>query len=200
MARAPSKAALRRQLRARRAALSDSEQALAAQRIAAHVGATRWFMAARRIACYLPNDGEIDPSLILERIWRTRKHAFLPVLPRPARDRLWFAPAVPGMELARNRYGIPEPRVRARELLSADALDLVLLPLVAFDIRGNRLGRGAGFYDRSLAFLRLREHLRKPRLLGLAHDFQRVDALTADSWDVRLDGIVTDQAVYYADS
>lgn len=200
MAFAPAKAELRRKLRARRAALSDAEQKLAARHLAAHVGATRWFMACRRIACYLPSDGEIDPSLIIERIWRTGKNAFLPVLPRSSHHCLWFAPATPGMELAPNRYGIPEPQVDARALVHAQDLDLVLLPVVAFDVHGNRLGRGAGFYDRSLAFLRHRSHLRKPHRLGLAHDFQRVESLIADPWDIPLDGVVTDRAVYYADS
>lgn len=197
MAPATSKAELRRKLRARRAALSDAEQKLAARHLAARVGATRLFMACRRIACYLPSDGEIDPSLIIERIWRTGKNAFLPVLPRSSHNRLWFAPALPGMELAPNRYGIPEPQVQARTLVRAQDLDLVLLPLVAFDVRGNRLGRGAGFYDRSLAFLRYRAHLRKPYRLGLAHDFQRIESFAADPWDIPLDGVITDRAAYY---
>ena len=103
------------------------------------------------------------------------------------------------MELAPNRYGIPEPRVSARELMKAEDLDLVLLPLVAFDKRGNRLGRGVGFYDKTLAFLHRRRHLRKPHLLGLAHDFQRLSAVPTDDWDVPLDGVVTDRAVYYTE-
>lgn len=125
------------------------------------------------------------------------KQAFLPVLSRLSHDRLWFAPAEPGMELRPNRFGIPEPQVSRRDLVRAEDLDLILLPLVAFDARGNRLGRGAGFYDRSLAFLRFRRYLRKPHLLGLGHDFQRVPRLRADSWDVPLEGVVTDRAVYY---
>lgn len=192
-----SKAELRRSLRAQRRGLSAAEQKLAAQRLLGLVAGTRLFRASRRIACYLPSDGEIDPSRIIERIWRMRKCAFLPVLARVSHDRLWFAPALPGAALARNRYGIAEPRVEADELVRAEDLDLILLPLVAFDARGNRVGRGAGFYDRSLAFRRYRRHLRKPHLLGLAHDFQRVPALPAEAWDVPLDGIVTDRCVYY---
>src|SRR5205814_709954 len=95
-----------------------------------------------------------------------------------------------------NRLGIAEPKVSARDLVRAEDVDLVLLPVVAFDARGNRLGRGAGFYDRSLAFRRHRRHLQRPHLLGLAHDFQRVAAVPVDAWDVPLDGVITDRAVY----
>lgn len=195
-----SKVELRRTLRARRSGLSGAEQRLAARRLLLQIISTRLFRVCRRIACYLPSDGEIDPNPILERIRRMHKEAFLPVLAHPSHDRLWFAPAAAGAELVPNRYGIAEPRVKARELVRAEDLDLILLPLVAFDVRGNRLGRGAGFYDRSLAFLQHRRYLRKPHLLGLAHDFQRVPALSVDSWDVPLDGIVTDRTVYYTSS
>lgn len=196
--RTSSKTELRKQLRAKRAQLSQDAQRRAARGAMVHVISTRLFRASRRIACYLPTDGEIDPSRIIERVWRAGKTAYLPVLSRLPHDRLWFAPAAPGMELVPNRYGILEPRVPARELVRAEQLDLILLPLVAFDADGNRLGRGVGFYDKSLAFLRGRRFLRKPHLLGLAHDFQRVPSLPTDPWDVPLDGIVTERAVYYA--
>lgn len=191
------KAELRRALRAKRRSLTDAEQRRAARELLAHLAGTRLFLVSQRIACYLPSDGEIDSRLVMERMWRMGKRAFLPVVSRLAQDRLWFAEARASTKLYRNRFGIPEPRVRKTDLVRAESLDLILLPLVAFDERGNRLGRGAGFYDRSLAFLRHRTHLRKPRLLGLAHDFQRVAELPADAWDIPLDGVVTDRAVYY---
>lgn len=194
------KSGLRRSLRARRAALTPEEQAHAARRLAAHVCTTRIFRASGRIACYLAVDGEIDPTPIIERMWAMRKHCYLPVLSSGPSQALRFAPARPGGRLARNRFGIPEPLVGARELVRARSLDLILLPLVAFDTEGRRLGMGAGFYDRTLAFLRHREHWRRPRLLGLAHDFQRVELLAEDPWDVVLDGVVTDEGVYLRDT
>ena len=200
MARARSKADVRRDMRARRNALSPLEQKLAAERLAQQLAGTRLFRVSRRIACYLPHDGEIDPGTALERMRGMKKSVYLPVLSRLAHDRLWFAPAGPGVALAPNRFGIPEPVVPARRLVRAHQLDLVLLPLVAFDARGNRLGRGAGFYDRSLAFRRDRRFLDRPHVLGLAHEFQRVETLATDAWDVPLDGIVTDHAVYLVDT
>lgn len=132
----------------------------------------------------------------MERMWDMRKTCYLPVLSRLSGDYLWFAPAEPGTSLAQNRFGIPEPVVLARDLVRAQQLDLVLLPLVGFDESGNRLGMGGGFYDRSLSFLRNRKIWRKPNLVGIAHDFQRVDSLEAKPWDMPLEAVITDRAVY----
>lgn len=190
------KSELRRRLRALRNALPAEDQRLAAAQLASHLVSTRLFLVSRRVACYLPNDGEIDTNPVIARIWRMRKTCYLPVLSRLSHDRLWFAPVKPGLELAPNRFGIPEPVVKARDLVRAQELDLILMPLVGFDDRGNRLGMGGGFYDRSLEFLRHRARWRKPHVLGLAYDFQRVNGLAPDAWDIPLQGVVTDRAVY----
>jgi 5-formyltetrahydrofolate cyclo-ligase len=111
-------------------------------------------------------------------------------------DRLWFAPWTPESRFRLNRFGIPEPMVSARQLVRAQDLDLLLLPLVGFDARGHRLGMGGGFYDRSLAFLRHRRQWHKPVVVGLAHDFQCCPSLPADAWDIPMSGIVTDRQWY----
>jgi len=188
---------LRRRLRAQRQALTPVDQARAARALVAHLAATRLFRVSRRVALYLPNDGEIDPRPVMERLWRVNKICYLPILSRLQHDRLWFAPFTPDTPLACNRFGIPEPRVPARTWRRTKDLDLILMPLVAFDAHGNRLGMGGGFYDKSLAYLRQRSGWRKPHLLGLAHDFQRVDKLEACAWDVPLQGVATDRAVYF---
>jgi 5-formyltetrahydrofolate cyclo-ligase len=190
------KSDLRQNLRARRRALSADEQHQAARRLAVNLTGTRLFLTSRRVACYLPNDGEIDSAPVIEHIRRLRKILYLPVLSRLSHDRLWFAEAGPKTKLAPNRFGIPEPVVKSRDLVRAQELDLILMPLVGFDDKGNRLGMGGGFYDRSLEFLCHRNHWHKPHLLGIAYDFQRINGLAADPWDVPLQGVITDQAVY----
>jgi len=187
---------LRRSLRIRRNTLSAEERRLAARQLALNVAGTRLFLTSRRIACYLPNDGEIDTGGIIERVGRLRKTCYLPVLSRLLHDRLWFARIGAETEFTPNRFGIPEPVVGARELVRAQELDLILMPLVGFDDDGNRLGMGGGFYDRSLEFLRHRHHWRKPHVLGLAYDFQRVNGLVPDPWDIPLQGVATNRAVY----
>jgi len=190
------KSELRRSLRYQRQTLSAETQKQAAHALAVHVCSTRLFLASRRIACYLPNDGEIDTSLVIERMRRLRKSVYLPVLSRLAQDRLWFAKADAKTKFFPNRFGIPEPRVQARELVRAQELDLILMPLVGFDDHGNRLGMGGGFYDRSLEFLRHRGHWHKPQVLGIAYDFQRVNGLSPDPWDIPMQGVITDRAIY----
>jgi 5-formyltetrahydrofolate cyclo-ligase len=191
-----SAAQLRKTLRARRRALTEQEQLEAADALASRLSALPAFRRSRRVAFYFPSDGEIDPTPIIDRGWSARKRCYLPVLLHLNGNRLRFAPVTPHMELVPNRYGIPEPPHRRRAPLQPLAMDLILVPLVAFDPYGNRLGMGGGYYDRTLAFLRHHRLWRRPRLLGVAHDFQRVQRLAADPWDIPLDGIVTDAAYY----
>ena len=189
--------ALRHELRARRQELSAPEQTHAAHQLIAHLVATRLYRVSRRIAVYLPNDGEIDPVPLMARIWKMNKTCYLPILSRLQHDRLWFAPFTQDTPLAANRFGILEPVAPARTWVRAQELDLILMPLVGFDTHGNRLGMGGGFYDKSLAFLRHRTLWRKPHLIGLAHDFQRVKKIEASAWDVPLQAVATDQSVYH---
>ena len=191
-----SRNTLRRALRAQRNTLSAAQQLRAAQQLATRLATQPLFRVSRRIAVYLPNDGEIDPVPLMTRIWRMNKICYLPILSRLTHDRLWFAPFKPDTPLTQNRFGIFEPLTPARNRISAQELDLILMPLVAFDTQGNRLGMGGGFYDKSLAFLRTRRVWRKPHLIGLAHDFQRVDKLTASAWDVPLQAVATDGGIY----
>ena len=188
--------ALRHELRERRQELSAPEQTHAAHQLVAHLVATRLVRVSRRIAVYLPNDGEIDPVPFMARLWKMNKTCYLPILSRLQHDRLWFAPFTQKTPLAANRYGILEPVAPARTWVRAQELDLILMPLVGFDTHGNRLGMGGGFYDKSLAFLRERRLWRKPHLIGLAHDFQRVKKIDACAWDVPLQAVATDRTVY----
>jgi 5-formyltetrahydrofolate cyclo-ligase len=94
-----------------------------------------------------------------------------------------------------NRFRLPEPDVADSEMLAPEDLDLVLAPLVVFDSYRNRIGMGGGFYDRSFAFRKIPGHTR-PVLIGVAHEIQKVDRIVPEEWDVPLDMIVTDQAIY----
>jgi 5-formyltetrahydrofolate cyclo-ligase len=151
---------------------------------------------ARRIACYLANDGEIDPGPAMGLLRRGGRRILLPVLHG---ETLWFLPYHPETPLARNRFGIPEPAVSARRRCPARNLDVVLVPLVAFDAAGNRLGMGGGFYDRTFAYLRNRAVWKRPLLIGVAYEFQRLDALPSQAWDIPMHGIATEKRLYRFD-
>lgn len=191
-----TRAHIRQAMRTQRRALDHKQRHLASIKLAQLIAQQHWFRASAHIACYLANDGEMDLAPLIERIAAMRKACYLPVL-SPGRDkRLWFAPYAPGDVLLPNQYGIPEPVVSPEQWLDPRQLDLVLLPLVAFDLNGNRLGMGGGYYDRSFEFLRRTTGLDRPRLVGVAYEFQKLAALAAEPWDVPMSAVVTEAACH----
>lgn len=195
-----SRPQLRRMLRKARRALTPSEQRKAAHGLYRQLAQHPLFRRAKHISLYLPTDGEIDPRLLLRAAQRRGKATYLPVLSAWPRTKMVFQRVRPGDKLSPNRFRILEPQVNANRQRHVWALDLVLLPLVGFDDVGGRLGMGGGFYDRSLAYLSRRQNWRKPTLLGLAHECQKVERLAQASWDVPLAGTVTDKNWYVAET
>jgi 5-formyltetrahydrofolate cyclo-ligase len=189
---ATARAAQRRELRARRRELDARARRMAARGLARELVRHPYYVHARRLATYLARDGEIDPGPLVERAWASGRRCYLPVLIDRPWPHLRFAPHTPATRFVPNRFGIPEPDVPRRALLPARALDLLLLPLVAFDAQGNRLGMGGGYFDRTLAYQRQRAW-RRPRLLGIGYAFQQVAGLDAATWDVPLHDVVTER-------
>jgi 5-formyltetrahydrofolate cyclo-ligase len=188
---------LRKMMRSRRRALDETQRRRCAEQVTQRFAATRMFRTAQHIGLYFPADGELNTIPLMQRAWAMGKYCYLPVLHGRAQH-LRFAAYYPDEVLAPNRLGILEPQRPLRERISAARLDVILLPLTAFDTAGNRLGMGAGFYDRTLAFRKQRHCWQHPHLFGLGYDFQRVGGIVAAAWDVRLDGVVTEAAVYWA--
>ena len=187
---------LRRRLRAERRRLSNASQRQHAQQLALILGRHPVFLRAQNIGGYWAGDGEIDPGPLLKSAQVRHKSCHLPVLrPHPGR-KLWFVRYTIGDPLRANRYGIPEPSLRNGRIRPPWALDLLLLPLVGFDADCNRLGMGGGYYDQTLAYLSSRTHWRRPLLVGLAHECQRVARLEVRHWDIRLDMVVTEKRIY----
>ncbi len=187
---------IRQQMRNQRSALSPQQSLDATRRLEKRMANSHLFRTSGHIACYIANDNELNIAPLIQRIWLSNKRCYLPVLDTIHKHRLWFAPYRPDSKMYLNRFGIPEPVCKKNELIRAKSLDLILMPLVAFDAAGNRLGMGGGFYDRSLAFLLQRRCWFKPRLCGVAYHFQRVHRLPNQPWDVPLHAIVTDDALY----
>lgn len=137
---------------------------------------------ASHIAVYRAIRGEVNLDPAIADFHNT---GTVLAVPRVVGNDLEFVRWVPGTLEAPGAFGIPEP-------LSGEVEDLrryriVLLPMVAFDSSGHRLGYGKGFYDRAIAAL----GNSRPLLIGIAFDFQEVPSLPVDSWDIRLDGVVT---------
>jgi len=188
---AEARSALRKALRAQRAAVQPAQRIAAAQALVAQLEQVPEFMTDRRIGGYWAVDGEL-PLMALMGGLRAREQQYcLPIV--EVDRRLRFAPWTPGDTIATNRYGIPEPVCAAADRLEPGALDVVLVPLLGFDRGGHRLGFGGGYYDRSFAFLRDRRDVGKPVLVGVAYALQEVDALDVQPWDVRLDYVATER-------
>ena len=182
---------LRRQYRAARRALPPYQQYAQAKKLCALLKRCPEFIHAKSIASYLPNDGEIDPSIIHRLAWALGKRVYLPV---PTQQKsLHFVPYTPQTQLVTGQWGIQQPRCAAR-IATQVSLDLILVPLVAFDSMGNRLGRGGGYYDRFLANSQ-RKH-RRLKSLGLGHSLQQVEAVPVEAWDITLNGIATPRQIF----
>ena len=178
---------LRTSMRQRRQALSAQDRIDAAQALAEHLRGVPEIRQARLVAGYWAIQGEMSLHALL-----SPAPKFVYCLPCLTADRhLRFAPWRFGNELVQNRYGIPEPDVPLQSQHVPQDLDIVLVPLLAFDRHGMRLGSGGGYYDRSFAFLKDVPRPVRPLLVGIGYDFQEVEALTPEPWDVPLDLVVT---------
>ena len=192
---AEQRTALRRQLRQARRALTPLQQRQASQQLLRQLAQHPLYRRSQHIAFYLANDGEIDPGMLMQHAQRLGKHCYLPVLSEWPTTRLHSQRLLPHQRWTTNRFGIREPLLNRGLQARPWRLDLVFMPLVGFDEEGNRLGMGGGFYDRTFAFRRHRQHWPGPQLLGLAHNCQKTSRLPTAAWDIPLDGIVSDQQI-----
>ncbi len=182
------KKSLREEFKNKRQALSETSRTRASQALLKQVIIQPWYQNAQKFALYLANCEEISTTPLIESLWSAQKRVYLPQITKD--DTLLFAEYTTHTTLISNRFGIDEPSAGS-PLCALEELEVIFLPLVAFDKKGNRLGMGAGFYDKTLAALK-----KPPLLLGLAYECQRGDSLPHDVWDVCLDGVVTERHFY----
>lgn len=191
------KTLLRKKIQAQRLQIEAHQQNTAAENIAYKTLRISRVRHAQHLAFYLPVRGEADPRLILREALAQHKFCYLPVMHPRKFHVLWFIRYQHGDALYENRYGILEPKIRASQRRAAHRLDVIIMPIVAFDAACHRLGTGSGFYDRTLQFLNQRRHYQKPYLIGIAYDFQRVPSLVRESHDVVPHEIVTERNHYH---
>ncbi|MDP8080368.1 5-formyltetrahydrofolate cyclo-ligase [Phocoenobacter skyensis] len=185
--RATQRQQLRNQMRIKRCGLSEQQQHQAAQSIIQPALALIRKYNVTKLAFYLPFNGEISPLPLIDELLEQGKQIYLPVLHPFSKGHLLFLEYDKNCKksLKSNRFGIIEPQLDVRKVLPLGELDIIFAPLVACDKKGNRLGMGGGFYDRTFA--------QAPSNLisiGLAHQCQQVEELPVESWDMPLDYIV----------
>ncbi len=185
---------LRRAGRAKRRGLSYGEQQAHARSACRIVLRSGLLLAHHRFSAYFAADGELDPEPLVARIHQMQREVAFPVINKPDKQRtMRFQRLRPGQALALGPLGIWQPAATSRFAIPGWSLSMMLVPLVAFDTRGTRLGMGGGYYDAYLAKLGKRQ----PFLLGYAHECQRVENIPRAPWDVPLDAVATETSIYF---
>jgi 5-formyltetrahydrofolate cyclo-ligase len=156
-------------------------------------GGTR--AGSQTVAGYVAVRGEIDPAAALGAVVDGGGTIALPRVSREPPG-LRFHRVVPGSPLARGRFDLYEPEATAEEI-DLEALDVMIVPGLAFDAAGRRLGFGGGYYDQLLGGTNVgaKPAIRRPVLIGFAYDFQIVERCPAGVGDVPVDLVVTDARV-----
>jgi 5-formyltetrahydrofolate cyclo-ligase len=193
---------LRSQMRQRRRAISSEEQQLAALHLITSVKQLPGWGEANTIALYFASDGEIDTAPLIESSRQEGKRILLPVV---GKSTMAFAVWQETDQLQKNHFAIPEPPVTAERINPRD-IDVICLPLVAWDRQGGRLGMGGGFYDRTVAEVvgpsqagpnLAGPNLAGPKLLGLGHSCQEDGDIPMADWDVRVQFVATENGLIH---
>ena len=178
---------MRQALRSLRNGFSESRRSLLDEAIGRHLLALVKSTRAVSIACYWPFNGEPDITPVCRQLMADGCRLALPVIAdengRAMHFRAWSADT----DLAENGYGILEPR--HSEPVPVSSFDMLVIPLVGYDRQGNRLGMGAGYYDRCLETVR---DLHPPLRVGVAYSLQEMDSAGSEKWDIPLHGVVNE--------
>lgn len=183
------KKAQRKRILKQRNQLTPKQTAEAAKCCAQQIAQSAIFKKSQHIAFYHAVKNEPDPAIAALTANALQKICYLPRL-NLENHQLDFFPFDPETPMQENQYGIPEPIPDKNQTpFPPEKLDLVLVPLVATDEKGNRLGMGKGCYDRTFSFLK-DNRTTTPHLMGLAYKFQIIDPITPDDWDIPLNSIL----------
>ena len=140
-----------------------------------------------KVALYWPTNGEVITNALISYFFNNGSKCFLPVISNDEENKIIdFALFEEQSRLVKNRFGIPEPS--KSKIIDLNKLDIIFLPCVCFDSRGNRIGMGGGFYDKTLSYLSKKE---KTKLIILAYDFQEVESCLPESHDIKADACIT---------
>ena len=176
----------RNEIRQKRKALHEDEVAKCSE-LVRHVVLEHEFLKQNRcIASYHSFSGEIDTVEINKALRLAGHHMALPVIHPEEKGLMDFYSYEKPEDLILNRFKIPEPVVSEENLVQPHKLEVVIVPLVGFNEKGERLGMGGGYYDRMLKKISC-----ECLTLGLAYDFQLIPEIKSQPWDMPLDEVIT---------
>ena len=176
------KADIRRKIKTMKSMLLESEKKSAADRLFERLEKTAAFVMAENILMYHSLADELSTHGFLKK-WQGRKNFFLPRVNGVNLEILPYEET----RLELGAFHIEEPT--GNNVVDISEIEMIVVPGVAYDRKGNRLGRGKGFYDRLLAET-------KATKIGVAYDFQLVEEIPAESHDVAMDIVITPASIH----
>jgi len=186
---------IRRSIRAVRRGLSEEERLAHSRRVWERVAALPCYQDARVVLGYMAFDHEVLTDGLMQQTMTSGKQLVLPMVLGDRQDMALYAIEDLGCDVAPGYRGILEPQPQRTRAVAPETLELALIPGVAFDLRGGRLGFGTGFYDRLLS--RLPQGI---PTVGLAFDFQVIPRLPFQPHDMSLEAIVTEHRIIWGTS
>ena len=182
------KETIRSSIRKKREAMHESEVLEKSRRIKTYLFSMHEFQEARTILFYVSYDNEVNTHEMIQESLRMKKHIAVPVSDAETRT-IICSTLVKWDDLSAGVYNILEPRKDCIEQIAPTSIDLILLPGIAFDSEGNRIGHGKGYYDR---FLQNNLHAHR---FGLAFEFQLVEKIPTGKYDRRVEKIITENRI-----
>jgi len=189
----PLSAAIREQMKRRINTLSTDERADKSNRIATRIMDMPEYEESSSVFCYVPHENEVDVRLVLEDALHQGKALFVPKIEGKGIMRAALVPEGPLDSLTPGAYGIPT--MEGTRTADPEELDIIIVPGIAFDISGNRVGRGGGYYDRYLSQTRGSKCFK----CAVAYDFQVIEEIHAQPWDMPMDALVTPTETIYCE-
>ncbi len=188
-----NQASTRKDILAIRKALSPETLEANAKAATAHILTLTQWQNARQVLLYMPIANEVDTMALMHNAWATGKEVLLPRCDTREKGIMHVALCRSMEELVRGSYGILEPDPEQCPNCTPPQLcpDVAIIPAVAFDVCGNRLGYGGGYFDRFL----VQDAMAKTCLIGLAHHAQIVPSLPAEFWDRTMHVICTEHGI-----
>lgn len=187
------KTALRRRILDIRLRLSASEVDAKSNRILDRIRSLEVWPRLQEILLYMPVKNEVDPRPLLTELWQRKVRTLFPRCSPCSSGHLEWAQAACFEEFKTGIFSIPEPDPQTCAPMRYFSPDLVLIPGVAFDWDGYRLGYGGGYYDRFLPDGQLQGAL----LIGLAFEFQLLPELPRENWDQPVHAVITEKDILW---
>jgi len=188
-----TKASLREQISLKRKSLSEKERLESGESLLKLWKSIEGLYRTKKIALYWPVNGEISTNTLISYLLKDGSKCFLPIIAQDKENNmLEFAPFEVDSPLTNNRFDISEPSTSTR--VDLNELDIIFLPCVCFDSKGNRIGMGGGFYDKT--FAKLKQLNLVFYTVGFAYDDQKQNKLPVEKFDYKLDFVLTEKQLY----